>query len=202
MNEPPKHLSADERRVVTIEAVIELAGEQNPRAITTAAIARRMGLTQGALFRHFPTKEAVFQAVMAWVAERLLARVDRAATAAASPMAALEAMFLAHVAFIEQHPGIPRMLFGELQDPGDSLPKQMVETMLRHYGERLQRILSDGRDRGDFHAALDIDAAATQFIGTIQGLVIRSLLAGDVRGIRKDAPAVFDIYRRGIEAEQ
>ncbi len=45
-----------------------------------------------------------------------------------------------------------------------------------------------------------MDAAAVLFIGTIQGLVMQSLLAGKVSRIRRDAPAVFAIYRRGIES--
>jgi TetR/AcrR family transcriptional regulator len=73
MDTHPKHLPADERRAVTVEAVVELAGSVNPSEITTAAIAKHMNLTQGALFRHFPTKDAIWQAVMEWVAERLLA---------------------------------------------------------------------------------------------------------------------------------
>ena len=59
-----KNLPADERRTVTIKSVVELAGTQNPSKITTAAIAKHMNLTQGALFRHFPNKEAIWQAVM------------------------------------------------------------------------------------------------------------------------------------------
>ena len=76
MSGHPKHLPADERRAATVETVVKLAAEQNPSDITTTAIAQRMGLTQGALFRHFPTKDSILEAVMAWVAERLLARVD------------------------------------------------------------------------------------------------------------------------------
>ena len=45
---------------------------------------------------------------------------------------------------------------------------------------------------------LDTEAAAILFIGTLQGLVMQSLLAGDVGHIRHDAPKVFAIYRRGI----
>ena len=63
-----KNLPAKERRNVTIEAVIELAATTNPSEITTAAIAKHMHLTQGALFRHFPNKDAIWQAVMKWVA--------------------------------------------------------------------------------------------------------------------------------------
>lgn len=195
-----KHLPADERRAATVEAVVDLAAEQNPSDITTTAIAQRMGLTQGALFRHFPTKDAILQAVMSWVTERLLARVDKAAEGTTSPVAALEAVFMTHIDFVSEHPGVPRMLFGELQRPGETLPKRMVQTLIQHYGERLHRLLEAGKAQGELDAGLDVDAAAVLFIGTIQGLVMQSLLAGKVCRIRRDAPDVFAIYRRGIES--
>ena len=100
-----KNLAAEERRNVTVEAVIELAATTNPGDITTAAIAKHMHLTQGALFRHFPNKEAIWQAVMKWVANRLMARIDKAAEGIESPLAAMRSMFLAHVAFVSEHPG-------------------------------------------------------------------------------------------------
>ena len=193
-----KHLPADERRAVTVEAVIELAAEQNPNGITTAAIAERMGLTQGALFRHFPNKDAILQAVMTWVAERLLSRVDQASQGIASPIAALEAIFMTHVDFVAQHPGVPRMIFGELQRAGETAPKRMVQTLIRQYGERLYRLIEVGKEQGELDKELDTQAAASLFIGTIQGLVMQSLLAGVVDNIRRDAPRVFAIYRRGI----
>lgn len=202
MNEHPKHLPADERRAATVEAVIGLAAEQNPSDITTTAIAQRMGLTQGALFRHFPTKDAILQAAMAWVAERLLARVDKAAEGASSPLAALEAMFITHIAFVSEHAGVPRMLFGELQRPGETLPKKIVQALIRQYSDRLRRLLEAGKANGELHAELDVDAAAVLFIGTIQGLVMQSLLAEDVARIRRDASGAFAIYRRGIGRAQ
>ena len=113
MNIRTKHLPAEERRAATVEAVIELAAGHDPGEITTTAIAQHMGVTQGALFKHFPTKDAILEAVMTWVADRLLNRVDRAAQAAATSAAALEAMFLAHTGFVAEHPGVPRMMFGE-----------------------------------------------------------------------------------------
>jgi len=196
-----KHLPADERRALTVDAVVELAAEQNPRDITTAAIAKRMGLTQGALFRHFPTKDAILEAVMTWVAERLLSRVDRAAQNVTSPLAALEAVFMAHIDFVSEHPGVPRMLFGELQRPGETLPKRMVQTLIQRYGERLRHLLERGKAIGELDANLDIEAASVSFIGSIQGLVMQSLIAGDAARIRRDASGVFAIYRRGIGSE-
>lgn len=202
MNTRSKNLPAEERRAVTVEAVVSLAAEQNPNDITTAAIAKRMGLTQGALFRHFPNKDAILQAVMKWVADRLLTRVDKALQTAHSPLAALEAMFMAHVEFVIEHPGVPRMLFGELQRAEETGPKRMVQALLHRYGERLRRLLEEGKTLGELDAHLDTEASIILFIGTIQGLVMQSLLASDLDRIRDDAPKVFTIYCRGIRRVQ
>jgi TetR/AcrR family transcriptional regulator len=200
MSQLPKHLPADERRAATVEAVIRLAAEQNPSDITTTAIAQQMGLTQGALFRHFPTKDALIEAVMTWVAERLLARVDQAAQPVSSPLAALEAVFMAHIDFVAEHPGVPRMLFGELQRQGETLPKKMAHILIHRYGERLQRLLQKGKMTGELASDLDSEAASVLFIGSIQGLVMQSLITGDVAQIRRDAPGVFALYRHAIRS--
>lgn len=202
MQKHPKHLSTEERRAATVEAVVELAAVQNPSEITTTAIAKHMGVTQGALFKHFATKEAILQAVMEFVAQRLLSRVDRAAHSAESPVAAIEAIFKAHIEFVVEHPGVPRMLFGELQHAKLTAPKRMAKTLIRRYGERLQRLIEEGKAAGELSASLDTGATATLFIGTIQGLVMQSLLAGNVELIREDAPRVFAIFLRGIRSSQ
>lgn len=199
MSDRAKHLPADERRAVIVRSVIELAGSHNPGEITTAAIAKQMNLTQGALFRHFSTKDAIWQAVMEWVSEHLLMRIDRAAQGTESPMMAMQAMFMSHVDFVAEHPGVPRMIFGELQRTQATLAKRMVQTLIQRYRERLHGLIEQGKACGELSSTLDNEAAVTLFIGTVQGLVMQSLLAGDVERMRRDAPRVFAIYRRGIE---
>lgn len=201
MKSHPRHLPADERRAVTVEAVVELAADQNPSEITTTAIAKHMGLTQGALFRHFPTKDSILQAVMEWVAERLLSRVDRAIEAAPSPVAAIEAVFAAHVEFVADHPGVPRMLFGELQRAERTAPKRIAQTIMRRLRSRLTRLIEDGKAAGALSPTLDADVAVTCLIGMVQGLVMQSLLVNDVGRIRREAPRVFAIYLRGIGSQ-
>ncbi len=193
-----KHLPAEERRSITVAAVVELAAEQNPGEITTTAIAQRMNLTQGALFKHFPSKDALWRSVMEWVAENLLARIDDAAQAGGSPLASLEAMYFAHIDFVAKFPGVPRILFGELQRAEDTEAKRIVRKLIAQYSARLQSVIEQGKAQGELAAAVDPAAAATLFIGSIQGLVMQSLLNGKVRRIRTDAPGAFEIFSRGI----
>lgn len=196
------YLPAAERRLATIEAVVELAGLGNPSEITTSAIAQHMGLTQGSVFKHFAARDAIVLAVMEWIAEKLLARVDKAVQGAASPLRALEAVFMSHVEFVAKHPGVPRLVFGELQRPGQSPSRRVVQTLQQRYRERVAAVLTDAIASGELDPAIDVEAAAVLFIGSVQGLVMQSLTKGDLKTIRKDAPRVFAIYRRGIERAQ
>ncbi len=198
MDTPSKRIPAAERRAVTVEAVLNLAGEQNPSDITTAAIAKHMNVTQGALFRHFPNKDAIWEAVMEWVTGRLLVRIDDAARDIESPLVAMEAMFMNHVRFAAEHPGMPRMVFSELQRAEQTPAKRVVQSLLQRYGARLKNLIEKGKANGELSPTLDTEAAATLFIGTIQGLVMQALVAGDVGRMLGDAPRVFAIYRRGI----
>lgn len=198
MSSHPKHLPAEERRSHTVQAVVELAANRDPSEITTSAIAARMKLTQGALFKHFPTKDSIWESVMTWVADILLARVDRAAESAKSPLAALEAVFLTHIEFVAQHPGVPRILFGELQRSGNTPAKAMVQSLITGYAKRLRALIDQGKSQGELAAEVDTGATATLFIGMIQGLVMQSLISGDIRRILKEAPGAFAIFRRGI----
>ncbi|WP_193175344.1 TetR/AcrR family transcriptional regulator [Oricola nitratireducens] len=193
-----KYLPTEERRNEAVEAVIELAAARNPEDITTTAIAGRMKLSQGALFRHFPTKDAIWCQVMEWVSNRLLERVDKVAGAEADPVDALEAMFLTHVKFVAERPGVPRILMGQLQRNGATAAKQVAQTLMRNYATRLHRILSAARASGAVSAKLDESAAATLFLGMIQGLVVQAQISGDYAKMCAEAPRVFAIYRAGI----
>lgn len=198
VHKPPPRLPANQRRASTVQAVLDLAAVQNPAEITTSAIAEQMHITQGALFRHFPTKEAIWQAVMEWVAERILTWVDDAVQSSHSPLAALEAVFHAHIDFVIKNPGVPRILFGELQRSGDSPAKRAVRTLLGQYNGRLKTLIEKGQAEGEVVSTVDTAAVAALFVGMIQGLVLQSLLTGKQNSMQKKAAEVFSVYLRAI----
>lgn len=200
MRPPSKYLPADERRAVTVEAVIELAAQQNPSEITTAAIAKHMSVTQGSLFRHFANKEAILESVMNWVAKRLLSRIDTAMQGQETAIAALRAAFMTHIQFISDHPGVPRLLFSELQRKENSAPKKLVNALLSQYQQRLQQTLEQGKKTKELDADLDVEAAAMLFIGSIQGLVVQSIVLGNSDTLLQAAQDIFMLYQRAIEA--
>lgn len=191
-------LPTEERQAEIVAAALSLAREHSPALITSADIAAEVGVSQGALFKHFPTKDAIWVAAMAWVRERLLASLAEASQAAEPGLAGLRALFEAHVGFVSEHPGVPRFIFHELQKPADSAPKQEVRALLQAYRKLLLAQLGQAAERGQLAAGLDQQAAATLFIGIIQGLVMQSMLNGKPAINSAEAARVFALYLRGI----
>lgn len=179
-------------------AALRLASQTSPSLITTTDLAVAVGVTQGAIFKHFPSKDAIWLAAVVWVREQLMSTLEAAASAAGSPMSALGAVFKAHIAFVLAHPGVPRLIFHELQRPADSPIKQEVRALLKDYRKLLRRLLDAAASQGKVSPEVDLDAAATLFVGTVQGLVMQSMVAGSTASMKAQADPVFAIYRRGI----
>lgn len=193
-------LPTEERQAEIVAAALTLARDISPVSITTSDIATAIGVTQGAVFKHFPTKDAIWLAAMKWVRERLLLKLEEAARAETSAVRAIEAMFRAHVAFVIAHPGAPRIIFHELQQPADSLVKQEVRALLQTYRQLLLGQFKAGVKTGELPAGLDQDAAATLIVGIVQGLVMQSMLTGKPATMKSRADGVFGIFLRGIRA--
>lgn len=198
-SEKRKRLPAEERRKEIVAAIVALAIELGPEAVTTQAIADRIGLTHGALFRHFPDKEAMWAAVFDWVGANLGAVVEEAFRQGTTPLDTLERVFLAHVGFVARHPGVPRILFHELQRPADSAFRQQVRGMVGGYRQRLCQLFAAAKQAGELPESLNEETAATLLIGTIQGLVVQSsLFRGEtalVAAAKRLFPLLLDGYR-------
>ena len=193
---PRTKLSADARRAATVETVIGLAAATNPADITTAQIAAQMGVTQGALFRHFADKQAIWAAVMDWTATTLLARFD--AVSGVTPIERLRAMFATHIDFVVTHPGVPRILFGELQRDGDAQGKMCVRALMAAYRERVTNLLTEAKAQSLIAETVDIPAAATMFLGMVQGLAMQAMAAGDFATMPAISARLFDLYLDGL----
>ncbi len=199
---PRQRLMTDERQREIVAAVLALARERGPDAITTQAIADRIGVTQGAIFRHFADKEAIWLAVIAWVRTSLIGVFDAAVAKADSPLAKIEQAFLAHVAFIAANPGVPRVMFHELQYPGDSPARVEVRAMITEYRQRLTLLFKDAKAAVELPADLDVALAPVLFIGAVQSLVIQAALVGDETAMLKRARRLFPLLLDGYRGRR
>jgi TetR/AcrR family transcriptional regulator len=189
------------RQASLIAAALALAAERSPAEVTTAQLAQAIGVTQGAVFRHFASKEAIWLAVLDDTRERLLTRLHAAAAPhPGNALLALEAVFGAHVAFVIEHPGLPRLVFQELQKPQETPLKARVRQLQQAYRLLLLGLLQQAQTQRLIAPQTDLQAATVVLMGAVQGLVMQALMSGDVDAMRTQAPRVFQLLRLGLSA--
>lgn len=194
-----RRLSSEERQSEIIRVSIDLAAEKGVDSVTTQDMADAMNLTQGAIFRHFATKDDIWVAVIVWVRERLMKVLDKAASGAGDPLQAIELMFFAHIAFISKHPAIPRLLFSELLHKKNSKLRQLIEGIISGYETKVAGLLEQGKTQSLVSADLDTQSAAVLYIGMIQGLVMQSSIFGGKRTLQREAEKIFPIFLHGLK---
>lgn len=190
------------RQAALVAAALALAAERSPATVTTAELAQAVGITQGAVFRHFESKEAIWLAVIDHTHQHLLEQLHGAAAAHADPLAALRAVFMAHVDFVVAHPGVPRLIFQELQQPHDTPLKARVRGLMHGYRQLLAHVLQQAHNQQALRPGTDLQAAAVLFIGSVQGLVMQSLLSGQVGAMKLQAPGVYQLVQQALAAPQ
>lgn len=191
--------TTDTRQAGLVMAALQLAAQRSPADITTADLAHAVGITQGAVFRHFANKEAIWLAVLDWTTDSLLARLQSAAAGHGDPpLHALQAIFAAHVDFVMEHPGVPRVIFQELQHAQDTALKTRVRDLMQQYRMLVMGLLQRAQMQNLLLPCTDLPSAVVLFLGAVQGLVMQAMVSGQVQTMAAQAPGVFTIYLQGI----
>ena len=194
-----KRMSSEERQGEIIRVAVELAADKGVDSVTTQDMADAMQLTQGAIFRHFATKDDIWIAVMQWIRGKLMKLLDKAAGNASDPLNAIELMFFAHVAFISKHPAIPRLLFSELLHKKNSKLRDLIQGIISGYEAKIAGLLDAAKAQAMVSNELDSQSAAVLYIGMIQGLVMQTSIFSGKRSLQQEAEKTFPIFIHGIK---
>jgi len=179
-------IPAAERRAQAVGALLLLARETAPERISTAAIAERMGVSHGALFRHFDSREAIWAEAVSWATaelERRFTAISEAATLQPSPgpgqhrcLEEVIDLLACHAAMLQEHPGLVRMLFAELQRPATSPARETGKAFMQRFRERLAVAIGRAQTGGDLDGDLDPADLASLLVATQQGLMLQALV--------------------------
>ena len=176
-------LPAAERRSLAVQALLELAAETAPDQISTAAIALRMGTSHAALFRHFPSRDALWAESVRWATGQLDQRftalaTDLATTGGADPLQEVEQLLLLHAEFVRQYPGLLRLVFAELQRPQASPAREEAKAFMARFRQRLSLLLAMAGEQGRLRSPLAAPALANVVLACCEGLMLQALVHG------------------------
>lgn len=194
----PRRHSEDRQREI-VEAVLNLAAQRGVEAITTHLIAERLGLTQGAVFRHFPSKEAIWSAVLDW----LQANVKELFRRRPGSMAVdeLERIFSGYMDVIAAYPAMPRLVFSDTFHHAHPVLHLRVRGMVSDCEGWVRGLIDEAIAAGDLRPGRG-EAGAKLFLTTIQGLAFQTTILGMVTQPREAGMPLFAFWRAAMTCKE
>lgn len=186
-------LSAEDRKAQIVTEVLRLADEIGPDRLSTTDVARAVGLSQPAIFRHFPTKGALWLAVAEALAARLSAAWTDAETGADLPDARLKALVSAQLMAISDTPALPSILFSrELQVDNVAL-RDVVRGLLAAFQGHLVAAIRDLQRDGSLRPDVSAEDVAVLLTALVQGVAIRWTLGARGFPLVQEGLRLFDV---------
>lgn len=190
--------TAEARKAEIIDATLRLADKLGPERLTTEAVADAVGLTQPGIFRHFPKKQDLWEAVAARVGAMMEARWAKAQSWDAAPIDQIRALIAAQLRLIQSTPAIPAILFSrELHTKNKGLRKAFFGLLSRFHAT-IAGLAARAREAGKLRADLDPDDAAFLIVGLVQGLAVRWSISGRVFDLTEEGCRLLEVQLSGF----
>jgi AcrR family transcriptional regulator len=157
--------TTDIRQEQIKKAVLEIIAEEGLHNLSTRKLAKKIGLTEGAIFRHFSTKRDIIKAVMDDVSRDLISSLRNIVI---SPVKSEEKLFnylCTNVRYLKENRGITILLFSEATHLGDQELKDKLNQILSEQKRFIIKMVKDGAAEGVWDKKLKPEDVATLYMG-------------------------------------
>lgn len=146
--------------------------EANPgERITTAQLAKEVGVSEAALYRHFPSKARMFENLIEFIEETVFSRIARILAEENGAQKRCESILYLLLSFAEKNPGISRILTGEaLMGETDRL-RTRINQFFDRLDTQIKQILRDADARENIVAPLPFTVISSLFLSFAEGRI-------------------------------
>jgi AcrR family transcriptional regulator len=186
------------RKEQIAEAGLKLVAAGGMKQLSVARIARYVGVVPSALYRHYKNKDAVLDAVLDLIQDKLMGNVQIVEEQTHDPIERLYKLLMRHIKLIRENEGIPRIVFSEDVYSGHQGRKQRIYAIISGYLGRIEKIVSQGQKSGVIRKDVEPKNVALIFFGLVQpSAVLWHISDGDF-DITRQARKSWEILEKAI----
>lgn len=153
--------------------------ETSPGArITTAALAREVGVSEAALYRHFPSKTKMYEGLIDFIEETLFSRINRIANDDADVQERCMRILTLLLTFAERNPGITRILTGDALTGETNRLHSRVVQLFDRLETQLKQVLRDAEIKQSMRTRLPHGPAANVMLALVEGRISQFVRSG------------------------
>ncbi len=160
-----------ERRQEILETLARMLEKNQGEHITTAQLARAVGVSEAALYRHFPSKGKMFEGLIEFIEETLFSRINRILAEESRAEARIQGILFLLLGFADRNPGMARLLYGDvLVGETERLRKRVVQIYER-VETQLKQVLREAEASEDLR--IPIADTAALLLAVVEGSITR-----------------------------
>ena len=163
-----KRKSRKEQILQSLAAILE---ESPGGKITTASLAKRVGVSEAALYRHFPSKTKMFDELIEFAELTIFTRLNMIFSEQISASSKCEKISKLVLTFTEKNPGISRILAGDALWGENERLRFRVNQLFDRIEVQIKQILRENRYTNDNNVATHPNISADIFMSFIEGKI-------------------------------
>ncbi len=135
------------RRAQILQALASMLQSNPGQRITTAKLAAHVGVSEAALYRHFPSKARMFEGLIEFIEETLFSRINKIINEEKDTATRCQLILHLILGFAERNPGITRILNGDaLMGEQDRL-RERIAQLYERLETQLKQVLRERKLR-------------------------------------------------------
>ena len=172
-----------DRKQIILQSLAKLLEERDATKVTTAVLAKESGITEAALYRHFPSKRSIFLELFSFCDQTIFQKVGEIKKdSKIDPEEKVRLIFFFYAIFIEKNKGFARILSREALGPNE----QNVIDSVNQFYERLElsikQLLSSRKD------SLQLTAGQSSHLITS---IMEGMISRFIRNKFKEIPSKY-----------
>ncbi len=187
---------ATSRRQRILDAALDVFSRRGYRDAAMDEIAAESGTSKGGVYFHFPSKQAIFVALLDSVTGLLRQRVEDAIARESGPVEKLDAALLTVLRTFGHHRSLSRLLLVETLGAGHEFRDKIMETHTE-FARLIELHLQEAVDEGVI-GSLDTRLASTAWFGALNEVVTAWLLSDAPEPLESSYPALRAFLLRSV----
>jgi TetR/AcrR family transcriptional regulator len=194
-NEEQKKPSRKEQILQSLATILE----QSPGGrITTAGLAKHVGVSEAALYRHFPSKAKMFEALIEFIENTIFPRINQIMNEEMEADKRCEKILGLILTFCERNPGITRILTGDPLAGETERLRQRVTQLFDRIEAQLRQIIREMPIRGQQKSSTDPVVAANLLLSLAEGRIGQYVRSDFERKPTTEWDAQWQVVREGL----
>ena len=166
------------RRQQILEALAAELEKSPGQRITTAGLARAVGVSEAALYRHFPSKARMFEGLIDFIEDSVFGLVNRILQEEPRMQLRCEKILLVILGFSARNAGISRLLAGDALVGETERLRLRMNQFYERLETQLKQVLREGEMNGELSASMPVGSMANLLMAHAEGRIHQFVRSG------------------------